>query len=214
MSSPVGFCWRHIGVYGGDHSCARLEHEIHCRNCEVFRQAARGLLDRPMQPWPLAGIEDREQRAQPARRMFCLRLGPDWLALDCTQVVEVAEASAPRRIAHRCAGQIEGLVAVRGELHLCVALIELLQLGNRQQLAGERARLILVAPSGRPPIAFRASEVLGLRLIETASIEEAPATMPAALARCVAGIVPFEHGRLALIDEQPLIGILEQALYT
>jgi chemotaxis signal transduction protein len=105
------------------------------------------------------------------------------------------------------------LVAVRGELHLCLALIELLQLGLRQELAGERTRLVLLAPDAGLPVAFRANEVIGLRRISSASIEEVPSTLPPALTRCVVGMVPFEQGRLALLDDQAVIALLEQAMF-
>lgn len=206
-------CWRRIGVYGGDHSCERLAAEVHCRNCAVFRAAARGLLRREIEPLPpLSGAFDARQ-SQDARSVLTFRLGKEWLGLRCDRIVEVAPAHAPRRVAHRGVGRLEGLVAVRGELHLCVALIEVLQLGQRQELVGERARLVLLAPPHAAPIAFRASEVIGLRPVRSTEIEEVPATLPAALGRCLAGVVPFEHGRLALLDESALLTSLEEALY-
>lgn len=214
MSAPGEHCWRHIGVYGGDHSCARLEEFIHCRNCTVFRDAARGLLRRELEPLPPLSTALQQKREEAGRSVLAFRLGREWLGLRCERVAEVAEARIPRRLAHRGGGRLEGLVAVRGELHLCVALIEMLQLGNRGELSGERARLVLLQPPLAPPIAFRASEVLGLRRIAAREIEEVPATLPPALARCLAGVAAFEHGRMALLEEAPLLAALDEALYT
>ena len=103
---------------------------------------------------------------------------------------------------------------VRGELHLCVALIEVLQLGQRHELASERARLVLLAPANAAPIAFRANEVAGLRSIPAQQIEEVPATLPPALARCLSGVVASEHGRMALLDDSAVLAALEEALYS
>jgi len=213
MSRDTKPCWRGIGVYGGDHSCPRLLEEIHCRNCDVFRQAARGLLSRRIEPLPpLSGLL-QAQAKEASISVLCFRLGSDWLALGCERVAEVAEARIPRRIAHRCQSRFEGLVPVRGELHLCVALIELLQLGARKELSGERARLILLQPAQAAPIAFRANEVIGLRRIRSADIEEVPATLAPELKRCVKGVAAFERGRLAILDDSALIEILGEALF-
>lgn len=214
MSAPVAQCWRKIGVYGGDHSCPQLQVDIHCRNCAVFREAARGLLLREADPLPPLSSALDSRVGQDSRSVLAFRLGREWLGLRCDRVAEVAETCIPRRIAHRGNGRLEGLVPVRGELHLCVALIEVLQLGQRQELAGDRARLVLLEPANAAPIAFRASEVAGLRSIKAHEIEEVPATLPAALARCLSGVVSGEHGRMALLDDSAVLAALEEALYT
>src|SRR5262249_44285713 len=41
----AGDCWTTIGV-SGDRSCPELNTHIHCRNCPVFAEAARGFFDR------------------------------------------------------------------------------------------------------------------------------------------------------------------------
>ncbi len=211
--APTRNCWRRIGVYGGDHSCVRLQEEIHCRNCAVFRDAARGLLRREVEPLPplSSALLGRSHQSSPSVLVF--RLGTQWLGLGCQYIAEVAVAQAPRRVAHRVGGRMEGLVAVRGELHLCVALIEVMQLGHRDEISGERARLLLLSPPQASPIAFRASEVLGLRPILPQEVEEVPSTLPSALANCLSGVVPFEHGRLALIRDDQMLQALEEALY-
>jgi chemotaxis-related protein WspD len=214
MSEPVAQCWRKIGVYGGDHSCPQLKSDIHCRNCVVFRDAARGLLLREADPLPPLSTALGGRSSEGSRSVLAFRLGREWLGLRCERVAEVAEARVPRRIAHRGNGRLEGLVPVRGELHLCVALIEVLQLGQRHELAGDRARLVLLAPANAAPIAFRASEVAGLRSVLAHEIEEVPATLPPALARCLSGVVAGDQGRMALLDESALLTALEEALYS
>ncbi len=214
MSPPVAQCWRKIGVYGGDHSCVQLRSDIHCRNCAVFRDAARGLLLREADPLPPLATTLGGRSSEDSRSVLAFRLGREWLGLRCERIAEVAEARVPRRIAHRSNGRLEGLVPVRGELHLCVALIEVLQLGQRHELGGERTRLVLLAPANAAPIAFRASEVAGLRSVHAHQIEEVPATLPPALARCLSGVVDGEHGRMALLDDNAVLAALEEALYS
>lgn len=214
MSTPTSHCWRHIGVYGGDHSCPRLVEEIHCRNCAVFSLAARGLQKREVEPLPPLSSALQPTERDDSRSVLVFKLGREWLGLSCERVIEVAPARPPRRIAHRGDGRLEGLVAVRGALHLCVALIEVLQLGSRAELAGERSRLVLLESPNAAPIAFRANEVTGLRRIASDTIQEVPATLPNAIARCLSGVATFELGRMALLDDTALLGALEEALYS
>lgn len=212
-STTPDSCWRHIGVYGGDHSCPQLKIDIHCRNCLVFKRAARRLLEREIEPLPpLSSAVQRKAEAE-ERSVLCFRLGREWLGLRCDRIGEVAPAHTPRRIAHRANGAIEGLVAIRGELHLSVALIEVLSLGQRSEVGGDKSRLLLLTPDASPPIAFRASEVIGLRPIRVAAIEEVPSSLPPTLTRCLQGVVPFDHGRMALLDAAALLQALDEAVY-
>jgi chemotaxis signal transduction protein len=206
-------CWRRIGVYGGDHSCPQLAVEIHCRNCAVYRDAARALLRRPLDPLPPLSSALSATRGGDVRSVLAFRLGAQWLGLPCDHIAEVAPAHSPLRIAHRGDRRVEGLVPVRGELHLCVALIEVLGLGHRDELAGDGARLVLLAPPQAAPIAFRASEVAGLRAVSSSEVGEVPATLPDALAACLAGIAVTAEGRLPVLAGQALMAALEQALY-
>ena len=42
-------CWGSIGVWGDDRPrCSVLEAVLHCRNCEIFENAGRELLDRDL----------------------------------------------------------------------------------------------------------------------------------------------------------------------
>jgi chemotaxis-related protein WspD len=206
-------CWRRIGVLGGDHSCERLVSEIHCRNCTVFRDAARGLLRRELDPLPPLSIAVQEELGEQTRSVLRFRLGQQWLGLPCEHVAEVAVAHPPRRIAHRGAGSLEGLVAVRGELHLCVALIEVLELGHRADIGNDEGRLVLLAMGESAPIAFRASEVSGLQAVPQAAIGEVPSTLPPTLSACMAGVIDNPQGRMALLAGDRLAISLEQALF-
>ena len=77
MTASSAHCWRRIGVYGGDHSCERLKSEIHCRNCAVFREAARGLLQREMTPLPPLSSALEATRDSDSRSVLAFRLGSE-----------------------------------------------------------------------------------------------------------------------------------------
>ena len=123
---PLDTCWNGIGVYG-DGSCAELKKFIHCRNCGVFSAAAHRLLDRPLpeayrQEWTrhFAQIEKVQPPARKSAVVF--RLKAEWLALPTHAFQEVGERRPIHSLPHRRDGIVLGLVNVRGELLVCVAL--------------------------------------------------------------------------------------------
>ena len=214
MNAPavdLDHCWRRIGVQGGDHSCPRLAEVLHCRNCPVFSAAARTLLERESAVEPSPEWRDPESRLQGRASALVFRLGGQWLGLPPDLVLEVAPNREVRRLAHRTAGRIEGLVNVRGELRLCVSLVELLGLGTRG--AGDaRARLVLVQDDDQV-LAFRCDEMQGLASYAAAAAQAPPDTLPAALRACVAGMLPLEQRHVALLDGAALTRLLRQAVF-
>jgi chemotaxis-related protein WspD len=212
MSTTLDHCWRSIGVYGGDQSCPMLVESLHCRNCPVFSDAARTLFDRESEAessseWhrPAAG-----QDSQRAALVF--RLGQQWLGLPPALIAEVAARQPIRRLAHRTTGRLEGVVNVRGELHLCVLLGELLGLGARGESSGT-ARMVLVRDGNARVLAFRCEEVLGLQHFPNSSMQSAPDTLPEPLRECVEGLFPLQAGHLAMLNGDAVLKLLEQALF-
>lgn len=212
MSDVLDHCWRRIGVYGGDQSCPLLVEALHCRNCIVFSNAARTLLDResevdPPEAWTLPGNADASLR--PA---LVFRLGQQWLGLPPLLIAEVAGRQPIRRLAHRTAGRLEGVVNVRGELHLCVSLGELLGLGASAG-SGDGGRMVLVRDSGGQVLAFRCEEVLGLQHYPNSSQQPAPDTLPEPLRECVEVLFPTPTGHVAMLRGDAVVDLLEQALF-
>jgi chemotaxis signal transduction protein len=211
MNQPLDHCWRRIGVQGGDHSCERLPQVLHCRNCPVFSAAARTLLDRESAARPAGeGLAlNRGERGKESALVF--RLGKQWLGLPPAMVVEVAANPPVRRLAHRTNGRIEGLVNVRGELRLCVSLVEALGLGRRGE-TDNRARLLLVDDDGQV-LAFRCDEMQGLANFNGNEREPPPDTLPGALRQCIGGMVRIENLHVALIDAKALTLMLRQVVF-
>ncbi|NCY03425.1 MAG: hypothetical protein EBX36_11090 [Planctomycetia bacterium] len=140
---PSEPCWRRIGT-DGDRTCPELTTHVHCRNCPVLAEAARRFFDRPAP----AGYVDAWQEilAAPAnaprgvaRSVLVFRLGAEWLALPTTAVAGVALPRRPRRIPHRSDGVLAGLVAVHGQLELCLRLDRLLGVATTSAPADESA---------------------------------------------------------------------------
>jgi len=204
-------CWRSIGVYGGDHSCSRLEEAIHCRNCPVFGDAARTLFDRP------SGIEEDlqetvVQRTTPETSALLFRLGSEWLALRTSRLAEVTIDLPVRRIAHRTGGRLEGVINVRGELRMCIALIEALHLGQRALQSSLESRMILLVDGESGAVAFRADAVAGLQRFAVDAIEPMPDNLPDGLRQCAEGMVMLGGRHVLLLREDALAATLAAAI--
>ena len=214
MSGTDSGCWRQIGVYGrGDQSCERLPEVLHCRNCPVFRAAARTLLARESPALPVE-IATRAQLAEVAKdSLLLLRLRQQWLGLPPAILVEIATVGPIRRLAHRAHGLLEGVVGVRGELTLCVALSELLDLGARTPTGSAAERLVLVRNPRGMVLAFRADEVRGLAHYAKSALLAPPDALSPHLGRAIAGVVELPVGRVGVLAAEPLTTLLDEALF-
>jgi len=211
VSALPEHCWRVIGVQGGDQSCERLETVLHCRNCPVYAQAARALLERESAAHDDADGLQELRRGGRRDTALVFRLGRQWLGLPPERVVEVAGNPPVRRLAHRTAGRVEGVVNVRGELRLCVSLVELLGLGSRGS-APASARLVLVEDESGP-LAFRCDEVRGLQAFEESAVQPPPDTLRPPLDTCVRALLPDEGGAVALLDGAAVGRLLRMAVF-
>lgn len=210
MSGPGPHCWRRIGVHG-DRSCPELVTHIHCRNCGWFSRGARELLSRPGLSRIDEPIESAPQHAPgPAGSVLVFRLGSEWYALSTDAIREIAEARPVCRIAHRVGRLLEGLVNIRGELQLCVALDRLL---GSLRSSPEPSRLILAEVDGQG-FGFFADEVRGVERLAELTVEAPPAAAPPALQQVVRQLLRLPGGLAALLLEpEPLYRRIRQEAF-
>jgi chemotaxis-related protein WspD len=212
-------CWRRIGV-AGDRSCPELESVIHCRNCPVLAEAARGFFDRAapegyLDDWRAILEEPAEAAAADATSMLVFRLDAEWLALPTAVLVEVTPVRALHRLPHRSGGVLSGLVNIRGQLQLCVSLHGLLGLtGGPATEAGEisgddsvgrtTARLLVVertAEHGLERWVFGVDEVAGVHRVTKGQLRAVPSTVGHANARCSSALFEWHDRTVGLLDE-------------
>jgi chemotaxis-related protein WspD len=220
-----GDCWNRIGVWG-DNSCPKLAEVVHCQNCPVFSAAGRRFLDAPS---PEGYLEEWTERLVPAielpssdlQSVVILRLGPEWLALPVGILVEVTPPRTVHRVPHR-GGLLAGIVNIRGELHLCVRLGELLGLESRAVSSNgahgaadpEEARRhgggrLIVVRRGAESWVFPVDEVDQVRRFPLDELHPAPATLARALGRLTRGVFRWKDRQIGLIDEGRLFDFVK-----
>ncbi|NEQ52985.1 MAG: purine-binding chemotaxis protein CheW [Leptolyngbya sp. SIO3F4] len=215
-------CWNQVGV-SGDHSCPTLATVVHCQNCSVYRQAGRGLLERPIpedyaSEWTTLLTHVRSQRQSDDQNTLSInifRLGQEWLALPTRVIKQVLPTRPVHSIPHRSNKLLKGIVNVQGQLLLCVSLYELLgidtaQAINQQATNAERSSYLLVVEKNRDIWAFEVDKLYGLHRCTSDSLRNAPSLGRNPLGRFTRAIVSWQDENVSYLDEACLFEALQQ----
>lgn len=208
-------CWKRIGVYG-DKSCSRLVEHVHCRNCEVYAQAAISLLDRygaqllERGDAATAVEEDLGER----RSTLIFRLGEQWFGLATTGLVSVVGQTPIHSLPHQRSPNLLGVTNVNGALVACISLQDLLGLEPAVIASTERRvvprMLILGSPNG--VFVVPVDEVEGIHLLALRDIKEPARGAGQAAGQYASGVVRWRQRSITLLDEQLLVQAMIRSL--
>jgi chemotaxis-related protein WspD len=214
----VDDCWNRIGVRG-DHSCPELAAVIHCHNCPVFARAGRQLFDRPppaecLDEWTERLARREAKDAGEVLALIVFRVGPEWLAFDVRTMVEVAEPRPVHRVPHRHGRALRGLVNVRGELQLCVALRDLLGIETADPAGDRPAQTgwLLVTEHEGHRWALAVDEVAGVVRVPRAAVGNVPATVGGAPSAAARGVFLGDDRRVGCLDTERLFDLIHRCL--
>ncbi|MEO1592577.1 MAG: chemotaxis protein CheW [Cyanobacteria bacterium J06632_22] len=224
---PHQNCWNTIGV-SGDHSCDTLKTVVHCQNCSVYRQAGRGLLERPIPEgyvteWTQLLSQSRDQRLSRQnniRVVNIFQLGDEWLALPAQIIKEVLPTRPIHALPHRNNQVLRGIVNVRGELLLCVSLHALLGFGSPATATqsfsaaspspSTSTAYLLVIERAHDVWVFEVDKLHGLHHCSTDSFRNVPASGGENVRGFTQAIVPWQTHNLSYLDEDYLFEALQQ----
>ena len=200
-------CWNHIGVVG-DQSCPRLPANVHCRNCEVYADAAQRNLQRPVdehyqQEWAShfrqldAGGEVRDSSA------LVFRIGREWLALPTRVFDSVAPQAQPHTLPHRSGRGLAGIVNIGGKLYPCMSLAHLLGIDEQgAPVAKGRhtfARLLLMRWEDQA-YALPVADLHGIVRYASGAVQAPAATINKGLSRFLSGVITEGDMRIGCLD--------------
>ncbi len=229
IEPPMPECWRFVGV-SGDRTCPELKRFIHCRNCPVLAEAARGFFDRPAPPgyleaWQTVLEEPFVKPDSDASSLLVFRLQREWLALPATMLVEVTPIRRVHSIPHRGGTPLAGIVNIRGRLELCVSLHAVLGLPGgpiSTGIDGEPARgeagvpRLLVVEQQRNRATHRwvlgVDDVAGVQRVPRSSLRKVPSTVGQATAHVSASLFDWQDQSVAVLDEDRLFDALTRAV--
>lgn len=209
-------CWAEIGVWG-DNTCAELKQHVHCRNCPVYAEAGRSLLAREipagyLDSWTGALRElDQDDRAG-REAVMIFRLGDEWLALPVKAIREITEKRPVHRIPHRSDSVLLGLASLRGELHLAVSLMALLEIETVEPTpaaANARGRMLFFEHQ-RQGFLFPVDTVEGIHFMDTEKLAETPVTLRKAIAGHTRGLFKADEQTVGLLNPESILHTLER----
>jgi chemotaxis-related protein WspD len=200
-------CWNRIGV-AGDHSCELLERAVHCRNCEVYADAAQRNLRRPVsaeykREWAEHFRAPADETASLEGSAVVFRIGREWLSLPTPVFVQIAPTATPHRLPHRHARGLRGVVSVTGRLHPCMDLAEMLDIDAREGEArrGRHTfqRLMLVQWEEQA-YAIPVAEMHGIVRFARDDVKPPAATINKGLTRYLSGVLPYQDMQVGCLD--------------
>ena len=232
VQAPMPECWRVVGV-SGDRSCPELERFVHCRNCPVLGEAARGFFDRPapegyLEAWRAVLEEPVDAVEADAASLLVFRADQEWLALPAESLVEVTPVRRIHTIPHRRGTPLAGLVNIRGELRLCLSLHAILGLSGGPQSAVTPGvaispdadavpRLLVIERAtgrGTERWVLGVDDVAGVQRVPRSALRPVPATVSQAAARCSTSLFAWRERDVAVLDEERLFAAFHQAVAT
>jgi chemotaxis-related protein WspD len=185
------------------------------------KEASLKLLDRPVAPDLLS--DRTAEFAQPktlahkgAKSVVIFRLGGEWFALATGVFQEVAENRVLHSLPHPRGTLLRGLVSVRGDLLLCVALEALLcpnqELEAAQAPGGRVLLQLLVCNHEGDRLAFPVQEISGVFRYNDEDLQPVPATLSGAAGAFTTGMLPWNGGMAGCLDDTLLFYALNKDL--
>ena len=214
-------CWRQVGVWG-DQSCAELAGHVHCRNCPVYTASGRRLFDQPapaeyLEEWHQVLADDTVSTSTTTHSVMVFLIGPQRLALDAACFLEVQDQSPLHRVPHVQHPAFLGLVNLRGRLHLCISLAQLLGLADNQAVnhsseSADSQHLIIVEKDGDQWV-MPVTRVEGLLRFDPATIQSPPVNVSKATGTFTNRVLEHDGQAIAWLDEELLFYHLKTNIF-
>jgi len=201
-------CWSTIGVWGSaKDKCDRLDEVIHCRNCDVFSMAGRGVFEsRPpagyLSQWQKEISNKKEEKEKGDVGVMVFRLGKEWLALPVEYLQEIVEEKQVHKIPHNEGIYILGIVNIAGEVNTCYSLMNLLEIGESKDRNDSELRRLIVMIINGDRFVLPVCEISGLARYASNDLLPTPATLGKKMETYLAGIFHLNDRPIAALNVQ------------
>jgi chemotaxis-related protein WspD len=199
-------CWSTIGVWSNAHEkCDRLTEVIHCRNCDVFSMAGRGVFEsRPpidyLGEWQKKISNEKEEREKGDVGAMVFRLGKEWLSLPVEYLQEIVEERNVHKIPHNEGIHILGIVNIGGEINTCYSLMNLLKIDEDfDKNKGELRRLIVIVINGERYV-LPVCEVSGMARYSSSDLLPTPTELGNKMGAYLLGMFKIENRQVAALN--------------
>lgn len=184
--SVINNCWNTIGIWGSKlPRCEKLEQHIHCRNCNIYSEASRKVLERNLtknyeRDWASVYSQDKQEHITKKESLTIFRIGDETMAIPTEYIMSINDIGNIHTIPHQNSNILRGLINLRGELKICISLGRLLGLNKAVKSIDTMHRIynrmVEISKDGKEYI-FVASEVLGVHQTTEKGHKDVPATI-------------------------------------
>jgi len=203
-------CWSTIGVWSNvKKKCDRLDEVIHCRNCDVFSNAGRGVLENRapasyIAQWQMDIAKEKQESEKGDVGAMVFRLGNEWLALPVENLQEIVEEKDVHKIPHNKGMYILGIVNIGGEINTCYSLMNLLEIDELEKKnKNELHRLIVIVING-DRFVFPVCEISGLTRYSSDELAPYPATLGSKMGAYLLGIFNYQRQQVAALNVEQI----------
>ena len=209
-STTVTHCWNTHGVWSNvNDKCDLLGEYIHCRNCPVFSNEGKKVLDRVapvgyLKEWRKTLSSKKAEHKKDTKSVLVFRMANEWFALPTGCLHEITEKRTIHRIPRNNNDDIRGVVNIGGEVRVCYSLMNILGVNSisaETQEDGEvvAGRFIVVLLEGHYYV-FCVEQVFGLCWYDDSEIFPVPATLVNKNEKMIVGVINHDKNKVAILD--------------
>ena len=152
--------------------------------------------------------EKSSARTLPESSVVIFRLFEEWLAINTSFFVEVASLRKIHRIPHSDHSVVLGLVNLRGQLKLTIALHHLLQVNTASKGDEKGHKRLIALRKDEDQWIFPVNEVYGIHHFDANQLQNVPITVAKSSSNYLKGMIPWNDRSVGLIDEELLFSSL------
>lgn len=213
-SINIDACWKSKGIYG-DRSCTKLAIHTHCRNCEVYTEAASALRDQfysnELADDELSLSTSLQQiNVEPMQRCIVFRLANQWFAIPSKFLTEVSLPLAIRAVPNRHSTTLRGVCNVKGQLIPCISLHRLFTLAESDISSASHRMLVLQHVSG--PFVVSVNQILEITMLAQSIWDFTTLNSGSVLGQVSIAAAQYKNVSLTLLDADALLALMVKEL--
>lgn len=199
-------CWSTIGVWGdAPEKCDRLADVVHCRNCDVFSMAGRGVFEtRPpagyLGQWQKEISTQKEERDKGDIGVMVFRLGKEWLSLPVEYLQEIVEERKVHKIPHNEGIYILGIVNIGGEVNTCYSLMNLLEIDESKDRNDTDLKRLIVLVINGDRFVVPVCEISGMARYSASDLLPTPSTLDNMMDTYLSGMFTLNKRQIAALN--------------
>jgi chemotaxis-related protein WspD len=154
----------------------------------------------------------QDEAALVENSVVIFRLGGEWLAINTKIFAEIAENKSIHKIPHRSNTVLLGVVNLRGQLRLCIALHTFMDIELVEETQKIRNPRMVAIQSGMDKWIFPVDDVFGIYRCDLEHLKNVPVTVAKSTASYLKGMIEWEGKNVGYVDEELLLYSLRRKL--